>query len=372
MNIVIFSWRGPKHPLSGGAEIATFEHAKEWTRVGNKVTLFTSYFEGAKKKETLNGIEIIRRGGDAFGVKLVAPFWYLFGNHSKFDLVVDEFHGIPFFTPVYVRTKKLAFIHELAKEVWWLNPWPKPFNYIPAFFGTLFEPLIFKLLYKNIQFMTVSESTKNDLIEWGIPVGKIKVVHNGVNTIPVNVKKEVRKTAIFLGALAKDKGIEDALRAFSLIDKKDSGWQFWVVGWGAKNYLNVLKALARELKIERKVEFWGFVDDKKKFELLTRAHVFINPSVREGWGLVNIEASSAGTPVVGYNVPGMKDSVISGKTGLLFRLGDYESLAENAIRLCNSARFYATMHKEAIAWAKRFTWERSTKESLNLIKNLVF
>ena len=371
LKILIFSWRGPKHPLSGGAEIATFEHAKGWVKAGNKVTLFTSYFKNAKETEFIDGVEIIRKGGDVFGVKIKAFYWYLFNKHPKYDLVVDEFHGIPFFTPIYVRTKKLALIHEVAKEVWWFNPWPRPLNYIPGIIGTVFEPIMFNFLYKNIPFMTVSESTKTDLVNWGVPKENIKIVYNGVNPIKVDRNRQTRKTAIFLGALAKDKGIEDALKAFSLINIKEAGWQFWVVGWGTKNYLTELKTISNKLNISEDIKFWGYVNDKKKFELLSGAHVFINPSIREGWGLVNIEANSVGTPAIGYLVSGIKDSVVNEKTGLLSPLGDFKSLAENAIKLCKDSKSWERMSKNAISWSKKFTWGKSIRQSLILIKSLV-
>ena len=241
MNILIFSWRGPGHPNAGGAELSTHEHAKAWVATGHPVTLFTSYFEGGKKEEYIDGVKIIRKGSDVFGVHVQAFFWYLFDNHMKFDLVVDEFHGIPFFTPLYVKTQKLGFIHEVAKEVWWLNPWPKPFNLIPGIIGTLFESLIFKLFYRHTSFMTVSESTKKDLLDWGIPVDNVKVIHNGINFISTKAGKEKKKTLMFLGALAKDKGVEDALKVFSIINKKDLAFQFWVVGYGSPDYLKELK-----------------------------------------------------------------------------------------------------------------------------------
>ena len=56
---------------------------------------------------------------------------------------------------------------------------------------------------------------------------------------------------------------------------------------------------------------------KEKYDLLARAHILINPSIREGWGLVVIEAASVKTPTVGYNVPGLKDSIKDNETGLL-------------------------------------------------------
>ncbi len=364
MNILIFSWRGPGHPKAGGAEQVSHEHAKYWIQKGHSVTLFTSSFERSKSFEVIDGVEVLRQGTEKLVVHICAFLWFVFGKHEKFDLVVDEVHGIPFFTPLYVRGKKLAFIHEVAKEVWWLN-----FNYLVAFMGFTLEPFIFKFVYKDVPFMTVSESTKKDLINFGIPARYITVVHNGVRTVKVTIKKEKRKTAMFIGALAKDKGIEDALKVFSLINEKEPGWQFWVVGKGAAGYLKFLRSLCKNLGIENRVKFFGFVSEKKKFVLFSKAHVLINPSIREGWGLVNIEANSVATPVVGYDVAGMRDSVVSGKTGELVKVGDIDQLASETINLVSSS-VYKRFQKNAILWSRRFSWDRSGKQSLELIENL--
>ena len=157
MKILVFSWRGPGHPLAGGAETVTWEYTKAWIKAGHSVTLFTSHFFGAETNLKLEGVRIIRWGHNIFGVHIAAFFWYVFANHDQFDLVIDEFHGIPFFTPLYVRSKKLAFIHEVAGKVWRVNPWPKPFNLIPWIIGTYAEPFVFRLFYRHIPFMTVSK-----------------------------------------------------------------------------------------------------------------------------------------------------------------------------------------------------------------------
>ena len=208
MNILILSWRGTGHPNAGGAEISTHEHAKAWVKDGYSVTLFTSFYKGAKSEEKIDGVNIIRRGDQFFSVHWEAFKWYCFGHHQKFDLVVDQFHGVPFFTPLYVRVKKLGFIHEVTKEVWNLNQWPFPFNFIVAILGRTLEPLVFKL-YQNTYFMTVSESTKKDLIGWGMPEKNITIIHNGIyiHRFKKLPNKELKKTLIYLGALAKDKGI---------------------------------------------------------------------------------------------------------------------------------------------------------------------
>ena len=371
MNILIFSWRGPNHPLAGGAEVSTHEHAKGWVKAGNKVTLFTSFFKGAKKEEIIDGVRIIRKGWEIFDVQFHAFIWYMFETQEKFDLVVDEFHGIPFFTPFFVRVKKLGFIHEVAKEVWRLNPWPKPYNLFPAILGTILEPLFFKLFYKKIQFMTVSESTKQDLISWGISSEKITVVHNGL-VVPKKIQlfeKEKQPTLIFLGALSKDKGIEDALGVFSILAKQNKDWKFWVVGKGEKNYLTKLKLQSKKLQIDKQTTFFGFVNEEKKFELLSRAHLLINTSIREGWGLVVIEAAYTRTPTVGYNVPGLRDSVIDGETGILCN-PDPEVVARETTLLINDKKKYKILQENCKIRSNSFQWNSSVQNSLNLLKKI--
>ena len=372
MNILILSWRSPGHPNAGGAEAVTFEHAKAWVKAGHQVVWFSSEFKGGKVQEVKDGIIIIRRGDYILGVRLQALIWYFFGKHPKFDLIVDEFHGLPFFTPLFVRARKLAFIHEVAREVWKYNPWPEPFNLLPSVLGTIFEPWIFRVFYKNVPFMTVSNSTKNDLINWGISRGSITVINNGVSLIlPRQLPaKEAKKTVLFLGAISEDKGTFDAVRIFGEIERKDDAWQYWIVGYGTAENVKKIKNLAREIGISDKMKYWGYVNDKKKFELLARAHVLVNPSVHEGWGLVNIEANSVGTPVVGYNVHGLRDSVKNEKTGILVSKGDFRKLAEEILNLVRNKEKYESMQKNAIKWSKAFSWDKSVRKSVELIENL--
>lgn len=373
MNILILSWRGPDHPNAGGAEKVTLEHAKGWVKGGYKVTLFTSYFKGAEREDIIEGVKIKRSGKQFFDVQLRAVFWYFFGNHGKIDLVIDEFHGIPFFTPLYVRVKKLGFIHEVAGEVWKLNPWPKPFNLVPAILGTLLEPLVFKIFYRNIPFLTVSESTRDDLVSCGIPNKNITVIHDGVDLSQKSENippKEKKKTAIFLGAISRDKGIGDALLTFAEIQKKETGWQFWVVGQASPEMREFIQTETMKLGLKENLKYWGCVKDRKKFDLLARAHVLINPSIREGWGLVNIEASAVGTPVAGYNVSGLRDSIQNGITGILVEKGNFKKLSQESIRLLKDKNFYQALRENSINWGKKFNWPISIKRSKHLIDNL--
>lgn len=370
-NILVLSWRGPKHYNAGGAEISVHEHAKAWVKAGFNVTLFTSKVLGLKPEEIIDGIKIIRQGRQIFGVQIHAFFYYL-RNRKYFNLLVDNFHGISFFTPLYSAKPKIAFIHEVAKEVWFLNYLYFPLNYIFGFIGYLLEPLIFRFIYHKVPFITVSDSTKKDLMEWGIPDKNIHVIHNGINIIhpEKTIKKEEVKTLIFLGEISKDKGIEDAVNAFYKLSLKDEQWQFWIVGKGEMLFGGGLRELINKLGLTKKIKFWGFVSERKKFELLKRAHILIHPSRREGWGQVVIEAAAMGTPTVGYRVAGLKDSIIEGKTGFLAEVTT-QDLADKIENLMNDNELYKKFQHNCIRWSKNFIWQEATEQSIKLLKDYI-
>jgi len=369
MRILVFSWRDPKHPTAGGAEQVMHEHMQGWIKAGYKVTLFSSRVKGLPNEENLDGVEVVRKGDQYLGVK-IAAFLFWLKNKENYDFVVDQFHGVPFFTPLYINKPKLAVLQEVAGKVWFLNEFPFPFNFLVGLFGFIIEPIVF-LFYRCTPFMVGSNSAKIDLVKMGIPARNITVVPHGVIVYmpqPFPYKEKV-KTIAFLGALAKDKGIEDALRSFSFLNRKDN-FQFWVIGRGSPEYKDYLLSVCGKLGIVNKVKFWGFVDQEKKFELLARAHVLINPSIREGWGLVNIEANGVGTPVIAYKSSGLVDSVKDGQSGIICKANTPDFLAEEVMNLMNDENLYRKLQQGATVWGKKFSWQKSKQTSLKLINNI--
>lgn len=369
MNILVLSWRGPKHPLEGGAEQVDHEHHKGWIAAGHNVTLFTSTFKGAKNEEIIDGVKIIRSGYQ-YTVFINAFFWYLFGKREKFDFIVDEFHGWPFFTPLYIKKPKMAVIQEVTREVWFKYPLPYGLQFIFGTIGYLLEPLFF-LPYKNVNFMIGSESAKKEVNKFGIPNKNIIVVPHGVILdLPAKAPlKNKKKTIVFLGALAKDKGIEDAIKTFGILNKKGD-FNFYVIGKSDPKYLKYLKHLAKDLNLKNKITFFGFVSQKDKFMLLYKSHLMINPSIREGWGLVNIEANACSVPVIAYNSPGLTDSIRDGQNGIICKTNSPQELAEEVNKLLEDKKRYKTLQNRAFKWSQEFTWENSKKLSLALIKRI--
>ena len=329
MNILVFSWRDPKHPLAGGAEQSMHEHMKGWVEAGHNVTLFSSKNNNLNREEILDNVKIIRDGNQYLGVQINA-FFYYFKNKNNIDFVVDQFHGIPFFTPLYSSKPKLAVLQEVTKEVWFKNPLKFPLNLIIGFLGYISEPLIF-LFYKNTNFMVGSNSARKDLIKFGIKVENVTIVPHGVILPEIIPDHKITKDKVitFLGTLSEDKGIHDALKTFKILNKTGN-YEFWVIGkYETKSYFDKIKSEVQEIK----VKFWGRVNEEQKFDLLSKTFLLINPSIREGWGLVNIEANVVGTPVVAYPSQGLVDSVKDGVSGVLTKNSTPENMAQEIEKL---------------------------------------
>ena len=360
MNILILNWRDPKNPLSGGAETLTMEHAKGWVKYGHRVTWFTSTFSGANKKEIIDGVEFVRRG-NSIGVYLLAPF-FVISNRSKFDIIVDEVHCIPFFTPLYTKKPVIVFIHEVAGEIWDIM-FTFPINII----GKILENIYFKI-YRKYDFWTVSESTAAELRQRGISEEKISIIKSvaEINQKP-DVKKEKNPTYIFISRLVKMKGIEDVIIAFFLIFQMQPLAILWIIGTGDGKYINYLKNIVKLKGLAGHVKFWGYLPDKEKLCLLSKAHILLHASVKEGWGLVVMEAGIIGTPSVVYNVPGLRDSVIDGKTGIVVKKNLPEELAREAVSLYNDRSMYQSMSEAGINLYGKQTWKKSSDLSLSLI-----
>lgn len=368
MRILILSWRDIKNPKGGGAEILTHEIAKNWVKKGNEVTLFSSHFSGSRSSETIDNVRFIRRGQPDARFLLLSvhfqAFLYYLKNRNKFDAVVDEVHGIPFFTPWYVKTKKVVLICEVAS-----NLWVKMFGPIFGFIGIILEQFYLKYIYRNIPYLTISQSTKEELIKEGVEEKNITVLPMGL-TVPREIKKvskEKNITLIYVGRLSKSKGIEDAIKALGILLKTYRKATLWIVGDGDPEYLNFLKKMVDKEKIAGHVVFYGYVPLEKKFELMAKAHILLAPSVKEGWGLTVPEAGRVETPAVAYNVEGLKEVVLDEKTGILTS-GNYRALADGVARLLKDKILYDSFSKEAKRISMSYNWDNTADMALKVLK----
>ena len=111
MKILCFNWRDITHPMAGGAEVCLHEIAKRLAD-RHQVVLFCGKYNGCTARDEIDGIRIIRQGGN-FSVYLHAIFSYLTDlRRENHDVIVDSINGVPFFTPLFVRKPKIAIIFD--------------------------------------------------------------------------------------------------------------------------------------------------------------------------------------------------------------------------------------------------------------------
>lgn len=362
LRILIFNWRDTKHVWSGGAESYVHEVAKRWVNMGHKVTVFCGNDEKCSRNEVIDGVQIVRRGG-FYTVYLWAFLYYAFRFRGLFDVVIDSENGIPFFTPLYVRVPKFLLIHHIHQEVF-RKHLIFPLSQVAQFLEATLMPIV----YKKQKIITVSLSSKSDILNLNVWKSEdIEIVVPGIDqSLFRHSEKTHYPSFVYLGRLKPYKNIDMLLSAFANVLVTRPKAQLFIAGEGES--LAILKAQSRKLRITDSVKFLGKVKDSEKVKLLAQSWVFVHPSMIEGWSITVIEANASQTPVIASNVPGLKDSVIHQKTGLLVPVRNVPALVNSMNLLISNPSYRIRLSKEAYKWSLNFSWDKSAISLMKVIK----
>ena len=353
MKILVVNWRCIKNPEAGGAEIHMHEIFRRIASMGHDVTLVAHAYKGAPKEEVIDGIKTIRIGNRYL-------FHYAFKRYykkhlaGKFDIVVDDISKIPLFTPQYVREPLVGIsLHIHGKTLY--KELPKPVaDYI------INRELKIPEVYKGKLIFADSPSARDELIRMGHAADRTALLFAGIDHELFRNNTEV-KTAYplisYIGRLKRYKQVDLIVKAMPMILKEFPDAMLEIGGKG--DDLPNIEAAVKEANVEKNVRFLGFLSEEEKAKAMARATVTATMAEKEGWGITVIESNAAGTPVVGSNVQGLRDSIVDGKTGLLAEPGSSADLANKIISLLKDRERLQRMEAEARAWAATFTWERS-------------
>jgi glycosyltransferase involved in cell wall biosynthesis len=358
LKILVFNWRCWKNPEMGGAEVFTHEVLRRWAAAGHRVTLFAASFKDGRANEVIDGVNIVRSGGRYSVYWKARGYYNNYFSKEHYDIVVDEINTEPFMTPRFVKMGEriVALIHQLAGEYWFYET-PFPIGYVGYH---LLEKRWLKS-YKTIPTVTVSESSRKDLVDLGFK--NVFVVGEGLNFRPLDKvdRKETYPIVVFAGRLKKAKRPDHAIKAFKLIKKKIPDAELWIIGSGY--FAKRLRGIASE-----GVRFFESASTEERRELIRKAWVLVNPSVREGFGLNVIEANALGVPCVAYDVAGLRDAVIDKETGLLVKSGDVGALAEAVSQVLTDSSLRDSLSEKALTYSMGFSWDRVAEEFLGVIK----
>jgi len=353
--VVILNWRDTTNPEGGGSELFVERVAAGLAARGRPVTLVCAAHPGAPAEEAAGGVRVLRRGSQRT-VYLRAFLLHACGRLGPHEAVVDVHNGMPFLSALWCRRPVVVLVHHVHREQWGVVL-PPPL----ARLGWWIESSVAPRVYRRARYVTVSGSTRDELIGLGVRAEAVTVVHNGAEPPPAApaAARAPVPTVCVLGRLVPHKRVEYALEAVARIRRRIPDVRLEIVGRGW--WEPRLRAAAGRLGLGEAVRFRGFVDDAAKHELLAAAWVLAMPSIKEGWGLAVMEAAAHGTPAVGLrSAGGLAESIVDGVTGLL--AGGPEELTAQLERVLADAPLRERLGAAARERSASFTWERAGAE----------
>ncbi len=162
-----------------------------------------------------------------------------------------------------------------------------------------------------------------------VPSARTMVISNAVS-IPEEKAQWSREEfhILFMGVLIKRKGVADLLQAIKIVSEQNIGKKITLVIAGEGEEEENLRNLCKTLGLESVVKFTGWVDGKRKKELLLESQLFVLPSYNEGLPVAVLEAMSYGLPVLATDVGDISDAVTDGENGFIIKPGDIATMGK--------------------------------------------
>ncbi|MFT5654402.1 MAG: glycosyltransferase involved in cell wall biosynthesis [Arenicella sp.] len=363
--LLFLSWRDIGHPDHGGAEVLTHQILKRLDQEKFKILHISATFDNGLARQEIDSIEYLRRG-NKLSVIWHAMIYYI-NNSDQVSLVVDQCNTHRFFSFFWVpRRKRLFFIHQLTREIWFYQR-PR----LVGWLGYIIEPVLLWLQRKD-STVTVSPSTRNDLIRFGFDAEKVAIIPEGINFEPwkrESMPQKLPDSFIFVNRFAPYKGLVDCFHALAVLRESHPDACLKVLGNAQPDYLKrVLYPLLESLNLSYgdkigfgdAVVFMGFVTEHEKLMQMSVSKALLYPSIREGWGLSVTEAAAVGTPSIVYPAPGTIDAVSLGNAGYLCDSCSVSSLVEKMSQCLNDKSEYLIMQSSAYEFSKNFHFDYSS------------
>jgi glycosyltransferase involved in cell wall biosynthesis len=359
VRILAVNWLDLENPQAGGAEIHFFEIFKRFVQAGDTVTLVCSGWPGAAPRTEIGGIEVRRFGGRHTFAALGRHAVRRTLRSGRYDVVVEDVNKLPLYTPSLTSLPSYAIVpHLFGRTAFQEASLP-----VAALVWLAERPIPW--MYRRSAFHAISESTRDELAGRGVDPARIRVIPPGVDsawfTPGASGSRAAVPTFLYVGRLKRYKGVDMALRALQRVRARFPEAVLQIAGEG--NDRPRLARLADDLGVASAVQFLGFVSEVEKRRLLREAWAHVFPSVKEGWGISNVEASACGTPTIAADSPGLRESVIHEQTGLLVPYGDHDGLAEAMSRIASDTAYRERLGAGGREFAVGLSWDRTAGET---------
>lgn len=237
--------------------------------------------------------------------------------------------------------------------------------------------------------ITPTSFTATDLHQrYGVPLTKISVIHEaptafysaGIDIEPAELGGKSETSigsgqwlpthyALYVGTLQPRKNLRRLLLAYAKNSTKyDVHWHLVFAGAPGKQATELM-ALAASLGISNRVHFLGYVADETLAALYHGAHIFVFPSLFEGFGLPVLEAQHYGVPVMCANNSSLPE--VAGDAALLVDPTDVDAIADAMLRLSEDEALRQQLIERGYANANRFSWKKAARETLAVFEKVL-
>jgi glycosyltransferase involved in cell wall biosynthesis len=235
-----------------------------------------------------------------------------------------------------------------------------------------------KLLYGANKIVTVAQSVRDELEQYGFGTNSIDVLENGVDTnlfspLLISEPKSKERTRYFFtaGRLGLRKGLEDLINAAIIVKKKESNIQFWIAGEGPLK--NEISLKIKSQGLSETIKLLGQIQSRSELaELYRNAIAYIHPAHYEGMATVILEAMSCGAAVISTAVSGALDLIEDRVNGMLVSTHNPEGLANAASELMDdplTASYYGSKARQTIM--ERYSWDIVGRNYINEYERLL-
>jgi glycosyltransferase involved in cell wall biosynthesis len=368
VKIQVVSWRDPLNPKAGGAEVCVLEIGKRLgSHCGHELSWFAPELENGPRHAEVDGIPIERRG------RFTLVHWNVLAklarkSDQRADFYLEDYHGITLGLGWYLKKPHVILVHEVAGPIW-LEMWRFPISWL----GFGLEKLSLRLLRKT-HFIAVSESTRSDLVAHGIRPEMISTISEGADIPSVGAPRpraQRKQQFIFVGRICKMKRVDLLVTAFAEHRAQHAESRLILAGTMDEDFRPELELLLERLAIASSVEVMGRVSQARKQELLQESRALVSGSMREGFGLVVLEANSQGTPALTFRVNGYRDLIEEGKNGFMVEFPETRALASKMSDLVTLAvPRYEALCASSLLLSKKYSWDQTAEDVNRIIMRL--
>ncbi|WP_084740275.1 glycosyltransferase family 4 protein [Cryptosporangium aurantiacum] len=371
---MILSWEYPP-VMVGGLGRHVHALATSLAAAGHEVTVVSRHTDGAAYDEVVEGVRVVRVPEDppvfAFDEQTLLA-WTMAFNHALAraalrvadETAPDVIHAHDWLVAHAATTLKhqlgvplVATVHatEAGRHQGWL---PGPLN-------RSIHSIEWWLTYEARRVITCSEYMRWEVTRlFDLPPDKCEPIPNGVDAhawkpdpaAVAAVRKEYGgPLVLFAGRLVYEKGVHNLLAAVPRLRRRHPGLRVVIAGEGP--HLDELKAQAKRLRLGRSVAWPGFLEGEKLATVAAAADCAVVPSIYEPFGMIALEATAAGTPLVVADTGGLREIVTHGITGLRFPAQNPAGLADAVTAILSDEVLARRLVRDARAvLARDYSW----------------